>query len=254
MALQDQRQDAVLKKSYRPMVLLLALCGGGVGLGFLVLTSIPGWVRIPSSGSKGVIEVFPDSLSALPSSTTPSTHLHGTPSGTGTTVSERQDSPEFRLSTPVISPGLPPRSSPSDAYDPELIRARIAAVQRGNLFVDRASLPGGGDLPPSADRRAGPAAIAAEGNLVTIHVQQVTAALTLDPVVLQKSTAILSFPADEMYRLEAPINGPGIMVNDQYIPPGGSAIIGTGAVIHLSEATDIHLRPSEPIKAPLGTG
>lgn len=246
MALQDQRQDAVLKKSYRLVVLLLAISGGGAGLGFLVFTSTVRWIFLPSSGSKGITEVDRGSSSSLP--------LSGIQSTTRLTEPDELNSPVLRLSTPVISPGLPPHSLPGDAYDSELIRARIAAVQRGKLFGDYMRLAGVGDQPPHAERRAGPPAIAAEGNLVTIHVQHLTAALTLDPVVLQKSTAILAFPPDEMYRLEAPINGAGVMVNDQYIPPGGSTLIGTGAVIHLSEATDIHLRPSEPIKAPLGSG
>lgn len=246
MAFQDQRQDAVLKKSYRLVVLLLAMSGGCAGLGFLVFTSTAGWVSHPSSSSKVVTDVVGGSPPSLP--------LRNRQSVTGITGSEEHDSPALRLSTPAISPGLPPHPPLGDAYNPELIRARIAAVQRGEFLGDRTSLPGVGNQSPHADRRAGPPAIAAEGNLVTIHVQHLTAALTLDPVALQKSTAILAFPPGEMYRLEAPINGAGVMVNDQYVPPGGFTLIGTGTVIRLGEATDIHLRPSEPIKAPLGSG
>ena len=246
MALQDQRQDAVLKKSCRSVVLLLAICGGGAGLGFLMFPLGARWVLFPSNGSLGVTEVS----RALP----PSLPLKSSQPEFGTTGSNEQDSPALRLSPPAISPGFPPHVLPGDAYDPERVRARIAAVQRGDLFGDHTTPPGVDSQSSRQDRRAGPSAIAAEGNLVTIHVQHLTAALTLDPVALQKSTAVLAFPPDEMYRLEAPINGAGIMINDQFVPPGGFTIIGTGSVIHLSGATDIHLRPSEPIKAPLGSG
>ena len=244
MAVQDQRQDALLNP--RPARHRLVWWLGVLSLGGIFLAGSSVWLIgsasfVPRSTLSGVEEV---------GSYSHEVQQKVSASFQPQTESVARSLPELQNSFLKHQDGSQAIRATSFLSEQEL-RRRIADVEAGVLGESAEPLP---PNITAGDIRGGAPLIEVLSERLVIRPESPVAGVEIDSRLVPSGRLGLDLYAGEVCLVEAPLSGPGLIIDGSFLAPGQSQIVGTGSVVQVQDHTILHIRPLAGPLHPSGAG